>query len=260
MSLTIRQLSVPIAGCHIVTDASLSIAPGKLVGLIGANGAGKTTLLRASAGLIPGKTGNVLIDGISADTLSPRQRAKQMAYLPQGQAIDWALSVRDVVALGRFPFQGRFGRQTGTDITAINATLDRLGLTGLADRQATTLSGGERALVLLARALTVGAPYLLADEPTAALDPARQLQVMALLKSEAVSGKGVLVVLHDLNLAARYLDQVVVMEKGQVIADGPPSEVLTAETLQRAYGITPLTGEENGERWLIPWERTPSRD
>ena len=255
MSLDIREMSVPIGDCHIVHDASLTVPKGKLVGLIGANGVGKTTLLRSAAGLLTAATGEVLIDDTPAASLTPRERARKLAYLPQGAQIDWALTVRDVVALGRFPFQGRFGHRTDRDETIIDEVMTRLGLSSLALRDATTLSGGERAMVLLARALAVGAPYLLADEPTAALDPARQLSVMEFLKEEAARGTGVLMVLHDLSLAARFLDHVVVMSGGNIIANGPPGEVLTSQTLEAAYGITPISGEIDGERWLLPWRR-----
>lgn len=255
MSLLVRKLSVPLADCHIVEDASLAIEPGRLTGLIGANGAGKSTLLRAVAGLIPDTSGDILIDDTPAAQLPPRQRAHRLAFLPQTQEIGWALTVRDIVALGRHPFQGPLGRLTGEDRAIVGQTLDRLGLTSLAERQVTSLSGGEKARVLLGRALAVEAPYLLADEPTAALDPARQLDVMELLRKEARDGKGVLVVLHDLNLAMRFLDEVLVMHRGRIIASGPPREVLTEETLKTAYGITPLRGEADGEAWLLPWRR-----
>lgn len=110
-------------------------------------------------------------------------------------------------------------------------------------------------MVLLARALCVSAPYLLADEPTASLDPARQLEVMEHLRNEAQRGTGILIVLHDLTLASRFMDHVVIMHKGRIIAEGPPPATLTAETLEYAYGVSPLSGIENGESWLIPWKR-----
>ncbi|RFB05760.1 ABC transporter ATP-binding protein [Parvularcula marina] len=256
MSLIVRKLSVPLGECHIVEDASLTVEPGNLTGLIGANGAGKSTLMRAIAGLLPDAKGEVRLDDITTASLTPRQLAHRLAYLPQGQQVDWSLTVRDVVGLGRFPFQGRFGRPSAEDRAIVEDTIGRLGLSAIAERAATSLSGGERALVLLGRALAARTPYLFADEPTAALDPARQLEVIDLLSAEAKSGKGILVVLHDLNLASRYLDQVIVMHRGRIIADGPPAEVLCEDTLQTAYGITPLTGESDGQRWLIPWRRT----
>lgn len=255
MSLDIKDLSVTLGERRVVSEASFTVSPGKLTGLIGANGAGKSSLLRAVMSLIPSTTGDVSLDGQSLRELTPRAQARKIAYLPQGGRPEWALHVRDIVALGRFPFQGPFGRLSTTDREIVEKIITRLDLEAFRDRPVTALSGGERSLVLLARALATEAPYLLADEPTASLDPARQLEVMELLRAEARRGTGLLVVLHDLPLAARFLDEVIVLADGRVIAQGPPGEVLGPKTLEAAYGVTPLSGEVEGERWLLPWRR-----
>ncbi len=255
MKLEAQDVSVRIADCHIVNRAKLSVEAGEMVGLIGPNGAGKSTLVRALAGVVPHE-GRVTLDGVPSGQMSPRQRARALAYLPQDQRVEWAISVRDVVALGRHPFQQGFARLTSEDQDAIEAALEEVGASNLADRSARVLSGGELTRVLLARALAVRAPLLLADEPVAALDPYHQLHVMDILRARAQAGTGVLVVLHELTLASRFLDRVIVMKAGDVVHDGPPQDVLTREVLQSVYGVTPLIGEENGQRWLLPWDRS----
>ncbi len=254
MRLAARGLTVRIAGCAIVHDATLALAPGEFVGLLGPNGAGKSTLVRALAGVIA-HDGEVLLDGAPARRMAPRERARALAYLPQDRRVEWGITVRDVVALGRHPYQGRFARLTPADAQAIDAAIAAVGAGGIADRSAKVLSGGETARVLLARALAVGAPLLLADEPIAALDPFHQLQVMEILRARADAGTGVLAVLHDLTLAARFLDRVIVMNGGEIVREGPPGQVLDRALLEEVYGVTPLIGEHEGSRWLLPWRR-----
>ena len=211
----------------VVRDVSLSVASGECVALLGPNGAGKTTLLRALLGLVP-------FEGLSSlAALPPLERARRAAWLPQTREVAWPVPVRDLVALGRHPHArgGRAGE------TAVEAALDRLGLGPLADRPATELSGGEQARVLLARALAQETPLILADEPVAGLDPARQIEAMATLAALAREGRGVLVSLHDLSLALRHATRAVLMKDGSVVADGPPGEVLTPERLAEVFGI-----------------------
>ena len=254
MKLEAREVTVRAGECPIVNGASLRLGPGEFVGLLGPNGAGKSTLLRALASLIRHE-GEVLLDGTPTIRLAPRSRARMLAYLPQERQVEWGITVREVVALGRHPFQRRFARLTQEDQSAIDAALAEVGVGGIAGRSANVLSGGEMARVLLARALAVGAPLLLADEPVAGLDPYYQLHAMEILRARADAGSGVLVVLHDMTLAARFLDRVIVMKDGEIVGDGPPASVLNAETLQQVYGVSPLVGEHRGMRWLLPWER-----
>ncbi|MEO0465547.1 MAG: ABC transporter ATP-binding protein [Pseudomonadota bacterium] len=255
MSLVAKDVQVDISGCAIVHSANLTLAPGELVGLIGPNGAGKTTLLKAILGLRPPTSGDVHINGETTTDLSSKAFARQVAYLPQDHHVEWDLTVRDVVELGRHPHRGRFGGKTADCDTIVETCLREVELPGLADRKFAVLSGGEKARVLLARALAVRAPYLLADEPVAALDPYHQLHVMELLRARAKAGDGVLTVLHDLTLAARFLDRVVIMDAGEIVCDGPPGDVLTTQRLESVYGVTPLMGEADGTSWLIPWQR-----
>ncbi|MFC3314375.1 ABC transporter ATP-binding protein [Falsigemmobacter intermedius] len=219
-------------------DATLQIFPGEFVGLIGPNGAGKTTLLRAAIGMIPaGGTSSLLAHKIAA-------RPRHVAYLAQEREVVWPISVREVVALGRraHPDCG------GDDQARADAILQALDLSEFANRQIPDLSGGERARVLLARALAQGAPLLLADEPCAALDPIHSIRTAKLLRDEALAGRAALATLHDLPLAARWCTRLVVIERGVIVADGTPDQVLAPELCRRVFGIS-LT--RHGQSWLL---------
>ena len=255
MSLAATDIRVTVGGCPIVQDASLTVAPGEIVGLIGPNGAGKSTLLKAVLGLRNRDTGSVSIGGKNLAGLAAKAIARQVAYLPQDHQVAWDLTVRDVVELGRHPHRGRFGGKTPDCDAVVDDRLRETDLIGLATRKFAVLSGGEKARVLLARAMAVRAPFLFTDEPVAALDPYHQLHVMDLLKARAAAGDGVLVVLHDLTLASRFLDRIIVMARGDILADGAPDAILTEERLRSVYGIQSLSGEHRGQPWLIPWDR-----
>ena len=242
------NLSVTLGGRQVVAGISTELTGG-LIGLVGPNGAGKSSLVRAIAGLVPSE-GTILIDGKRA--LPLRERARRIAYLPQGQAVFWPVTVERLVALGRLPHLAPFARPAHTDHAAIERALTRTDLLDLRDRSIDELSGGERARVLLARALAVEAPLLLTDEPLAALDPAHQIEVMQLLRAEAARGAAVIAVLHDLTLAARWCDRLLLMDKGQLVADGAPREVLTAERIDAVYGVSAFIGEAEGEPLIVP--------
>jgi iron complex transport system ATP-binding protein len=226
-----------------------------LIGVIGPNGAGKSTLARAVLGLVAPAAGRILIDDTPLDELTRPELARRIAYLPQGQQLGWPLSVARLVALGRLPHLAPFSRLADCDRAAIDRAMARTDVAVLAARTATELSGGERARTLLARALAVEAPALIADEPLAALDPAHQLDVMALLAEEAGQGRLVVAVLHDLAMAARFCQRLLLLSDGRLIADGPPDAVLTAERLAGAYGVRAWNGEAEGHRLVVPIER-----
>ena len=242
------NLSVKLGGRQVVAGISTELAGG-LIGLVGPNGAGKSSLVRAIAGLVPSQ-GTILIDGKPA--LALRERARRIAYLSQGQAVFWPVTVERLVALGRLPHLAPFARPADADHNAIERALTRTDLLDLRDRSIDQLSGGERARVLLARALAVEAPLLLADEPLAALDPAHQIEVMQLLRAEAARGATVIAVLHDLTLAARWCDRLLLMDQGQLVADGAPRQVLTAERIDAVYGVSAFIGEAEGEPLIVP--------
>jgi iron complex transport system ATP-binding protein len=233
--LQVRGLMHAIAGSVLLRELALDVAAGELVGVIGPNGAGKSTLLRCLAGLELPQHGTILLDATALSQLGLEQRARRIAWLEQRPQLHWPLRVEQVVALGRLPWRDQ--PQAQPDATVVQHTLERCGLLHLRSREFPALSEGEKLLVNLARVLAVEARLILADEPTAALDPRQQLRVMALLQAEARSGKAVLAVLHDLTLAARYCDRLVLLHQGTVVASGAPGVVLTAQHLARVYGV-----------------------
>ena len=238
VTIRVEGLCANLGRRAVLQDIDATLAPGALIGIIGPNGAGKSTLVRAMLGLIDTTRGSVTIDGHAIATLPPRDRARAIAYLPQGQTLHWPLSVERLVALGRLPHLGPMSRIGAADHDAIAAAMARTDVAHLADRIATELSGGERARVMLARALAVGAPGLAVDEPLAALDPGHQIDVMQLLAREARAGGLVIAVLHDLSMAARYCDRLLLLDRGTLVADGSPDTVLTQDRLRAVYGIT----------------------
>jgi iron complex transport system ATP-binding protein len=255
--LSARDLSVSLGGNAVIRNASLTLEAGRFVVLIGPNGAGKTTLLRALAGLIPA-IGAIAVDGKPLAELSRQQRARTIAFLPQGHPVHWPLAARDIVALGRFPHGALDpARLSPEDAAIVDAAMTRTGTIALADRIVQTLSGGERARIMLARVLAVGAPILLADEPTAALDPHHQIGVMEDLRAEAHRGTLVVAVTHDLPLAARLADTVILMHRGEILHHGTPETVLTDAVLADVYGIRAISQEIAGERLLVPWKLVP---
>lgn len=253
--LEAEHLTVELGGTRILDDVSFDVAPGEVVGLIGPNGAGKSTLLRALLGLVPTRAGHVALGGASLDTMAPKARARLLAYAPQGAPIHWPLTVERLVELGRMPHIGPWQKLATEDFARVEAALAATETTHLRRRIVTSLSGGERAGVMLARAIAVDAPWLLADEPVASLDPYHQIEVMEILRELGKSGTGVVVVLHDLALAMRYCDRLVLIDHGKVVASGPPDKVLTASNLQEVYRVEVIEGDHQGEAFLIPWQR-----
>lgn len=234
--LAARNLFVRLDRTLIVKDASLTLRKGEFTALVGPNGAGKTTLVRAIAGLLPAE-GEIELGGQMLAALPPRERAKRIAYLPQGNTFHWPMPVEQIVALGRYPHGDPFSPPTEADRLAVADALAVTGTQALAQRPVTHLSGGEKARVALARALATGAKVLLADEPTMSLDPRHQLTVMDLMREQARRGGAVLAVVHDLALAARYADRVITIQEGRVSADARPQDALNAERIASVFGV-----------------------
>ena len=239
MSATLLQaqdVDVFLGGALVVEKASLALRAGELVALVGPNGAGKTTLIRALAGLVPA-VGEITLAGQELAAMGGRARARGVAYLPQGHVFHWPMQVEGVIALGRHPHMDPFSAASPADRAAVARAMERTTTEAFATRPVTTLSGGERACVALARVLATEAPVLLADEPTASLDPRHQLIVMQLLRQAAQDGGAVLAILHDLTLAARFADRVLVMDRGKIVADAAPDAALAPERLAAVFGI-----------------------
>ena len=224
--LTLDKLSVFRGDCPVVDSVSLALEPGDFIGLIGPNGAGKTSLMRAALGILEHK-------GSSSLAVMPQSdRAKQAAWLPQDREIAWGLSVRDLVGLGRLPF-GSIQKHD----RHVEAAIIKMELATFSDRIATQLSGGEQARVLIARALAQDTPILMADEPTASLDPANQISTLKTFSELAQDGRGIIASIHDLGLAARYCTKLALLHRGKLVAFGSADAVLTPDNLRTVFSI-----------------------
>ena len=234
MSLIAHDLSLIRGEAEVLSGVTASLEPGAITAIVGPNGAGKSSLLMALAGLLDPAGGEVQLDGERLAALDPRTRARAIGYLPQSADIAWDVAVETLVALGRMPHnEGRGDSRR----EPVHAALHALDLEALAHRPVSTLSGGEKARVLLARVLAGEPRWVLADEPLAALDLAHQLRLVGHLKSCAQQGTGVVIVLHDLALAMNHADRVLVLDQGRLVADAPPTEALALAILEQVWGI-----------------------
>ncbi|MGV0036627.1 MAG: ABC transporter ATP-binding protein [Candidatus Azotimanducaceae bacterium WSBS_2022_MAG_OTU7] len=244
--LSLRNIGLSIADKVILEDINLELTSGELVVLLGANGAGKSSVLRSSLGLAPVRTGESRLDGQLVTKLTPADRAKRVAYLPQKRPMAWPIKVFDVVSLGRYAYGVNLGNLKGEDLDRVEAAIASCGLEPLRNRRVDTLSGGEAARVHVARAFAANAALLLADEPTAALDPKHQLDVMQLIRRYVDAGGGALVVGHEASLAARFADRLVWMRGGKIVADGTIEETMTEAMMAEIYGVSAQIDEIAG--------------
>lgn len=260
MKLEAAGICINFDAVPLLRDVDLSVASGEIVGLIGPNGSGKTTLLRVLAGLRRSDGGTVKLDNRNVEDITERELSKHIAYLAQGGDVHWPMRVDALVELGRLPHRQPFRGHDSSDRAAIEQALLSADVEYFRHRTMAHLSGGERMRVLLARALAVQASLLLADEPVAALDPLHQLKVMELLRSTARKGTGVVVVLHDLSLAARFCDRLILIARGRVTAHGRPAEVLSPEHLALAYGVDIICGASGGIPYFLPRAAASTRN
>jgi iron complex transport system ATP-binding protein len=253
MEIEAKGLAVRFGRMTLLRRINMAIRAGEMVGLIGPNGSGKTTLLRILANLRSPDEGTVSYAGHSSAEIGPRRLSQQIAYLAQGANVHWPMRVETLVALGRLPHRRPMQGLISGDRAAIERAMVACDVVAFRDRTMSEVSGGERLRILLARALAVEAEMLLADEPIAALDPLHQLQVMELLKRTAREDRGVVMVLHDLALAARYCDRLVLLAGGGILAEGKPSDVLTDSHIAQAYGVEVVRGQKDDVPYLLPW-------
>lgn len=243
MSFNVNHLTLDREQRTVLSDVALAVGPGELVALLGPNGAGKSTLLAAMAGELAWVAGTVQIDGLNLEKLSALEQAQRRAVVTQQASLNFALRVKDVLQMGAYPYPQVSQEQIDQWLTRALSLVDLL---SLQEKVYTALSGGEQQRVQLARALVQcfaieqhnGVAYLLLDEPLASLDPRHQVQFMQVLEQLVCSAQiGVLIVVHDLNVAARHCHRLVLLNEGCVIGNGPPSEVLTPVLLKQAYGL-----------------------
>jgi iron complex transport system ATP-binding protein len=240
--IRVVDLAVSRGEERVLDGVDIAVDRGSFVGLVGPNGAGKTTLLRTLAGALDPDAGRVVLDGTDATALDQRAVARRVALVPQEPALDFSFSVRQVVEMGRHPHVPRFGDDD--DPERVGAALDRTATAPLADRPVTELSGGERRRVLLARAVAQDTPALLLDEPTASLDVHHTVRTLELVSTLVADGRAALAAIHDLDVAARYCDELVVLADGAVVGAGTPEDVLTADVVERAFGGRATVGRD----------------
>ena len=243
-TLVVDDVSVTLGDSEVLLGVSLRVERGELVGLVGPNGAGKTTLLGAIRGTISPSAGRVVVDGQPVAGLSARAVGRLVATVPQETELSFSFPVETAVEMGRHPHIGRFGTAGPDDRRTVADAIERSALADLADRPVTDLSGGERQRVLFARALAQETPLLLLDEPTANLDINHAIRTLDLVRSVVDDGRAAVAAIHDLNLAARYCDRLVLLTEGQVVASGTPRAVLTSETLEAAFGARTVVAED----------------
>ncbi|MSO64958.1 MAG: ABC transporter ATP-binding protein [Alphaproteobacteria bacterium] len=256
--LAATDLAVSLGGRVVLDGVTLSLKQGELLGVVGPNGAGKTTLLRALAGLIDLDRGRIDLEGSPFTAMARAERGRRIAYVPSANVTHWPLVVERVVALGRLPHLSPWSRPTAVDTAAVARAIRAAGIEHLVGRPVTALSSGERARVLIARALATEARLFFADEPVAALDPHHQLRVLDLLVERCRAGAGAMIVLHDLSLAGRYCDRLLVLDRGRMVAMGPARVVLTADLLADVYGIVATQSPVDKPYYLVPLRRVPT--
>jgi cobalamin transport system ATP-binding protein len=236
-TLEAKAISVRRTGHWILSDASMTLVPGEVLAIAGPNGSGKSTLLRALAGIWNVDQGSVLLDGKPIEEYSRKALARRVAFVPQEQRTEFAFTVEQFVAMGRYPHRGRFSAESAQDRQVVSHALHRCDIVALRNRAVNTLSGGEHQRALIARSLAVEPQYVLLDEPTASLDVEHTLQVLDICRTLAGDGHAVALATHDLNLVARYADKVLLLQEGRLAHSGPLQEVLTSQNIEATFGV-----------------------
>ncbi len=242
--IDVDDVSVSLGGTAVLDDVSASVPEGRFVGLIGPNGAGKTTLLRTVSGVLDPDAGRVTIDGDDVATLSSQASSQRVAVVPQDTTVSFDFSVEQVVEMGRHPYRTRFGGGNADDRRIVQDAMERVDVERFADRLVGSISGGERQRAILARALAQDTPVLLLDEPTASLDVTRQVETLALVRELVEEGKTAVAAIHDLDLAARFCDDLLLLSGGKIVASGSPEGVLDGDTVSDAFDGRAVVGRD----------------
>lgn len=249
--LIVNKASINYGECEVLQDISLALAPGKIIVLLGANGAGKTTLVKALNGSLPLSNGDITLDGDRLSALSRSQIARNIAVVAQENETRFPITVLEFILSGRFLHGNAFGWESEADIELARKAMIDCDLAGFESRLMNHLSGGERQRVVLARALATGARILLLDEPTANLDPAHQAMMFRLVRERCEhSNYSAIVITHDLNLAAEFADEIVMLSRGRIAAGGTPESVLTPENIKDVFGVRVLLDQNPASRKL----------
>ena len=250
--LEIRDLRVVVPGKVLLHDIRAHVGHGTITAVLGPNGAGKSTLLKAVAGVQDGASGEVLLDGRPLKRWPRPEIACRMAYLPQYRPIAISLPVRDLVTMGRFPHLGAWKRPGPADRAAVEAAMERLEIAHLAERDASTLSGGELQRTYLARCLAQGSPLLVLDEPLTGLDIGHQMQLLSLLEGLAAEGRTILWSVHDLRLAGEHAREAWLLDQGALVKTGSVSEVLGSDEASRAFGVRMESQPDGTWKFSLP--------
>lgn len=255
--IEISDLSVSFGDTEVFESLSTDIPEGSFLGLVGPNGAGKSTLLRTLSGAVTPDSGTVSIDGVDVEARTSREHSRLVSVVSQDTSLAFSFEVRHFVEMGRTPYRSRFAPPDEVDRARVDRALDRTNTTQFETRSVDELSGGERQRVVLARALAQNTPVILLDEPTASLDVNHQVEILSLVADLAASGKTVVAAIHDLDLAARFCDELLVLAGGSCIDRGPPADVLAAETIDSAFGATSVISS-NPVTWTPSVTTVPS--
>ncbi|MGD9587810.1 MAG: ABC transporter ATP-binding protein [Pyrinomonadaceae bacterium] len=247
-----ENISFSYGAGPVLDGLSLELRPGEFVGLIGANGSGKTTLMRILLGFLRPGSGTVFLKGDPVLGLARREIAKRATLVQQDTYIDFAFTVREVVAMGRTPYLGRFTPEGPVDASIIDRAMAETETDRFAARPVTELSGGERQRVHLARAMAQDTEIILLDEPTANLDLTHQIEALEMIRSMTQQGKTAFAAIHDLGLASRYCDRLVLLSGGRIAADGPPASVITEENLLRHFNLKARVSREAEGLHIFP--------
>ena len=257
-ALAFEDVALRLGGRELLRGVSLALAPGEIVALVGRNGAGKTTLFRVASRILRPERGEVRIAGRPIGSLSRRELARELAVVPQDVGIPFPFRAGEIVLMGRAPHQGGLGFESADDLARARAAMEAVGVAELASRDVTALSGGERQLVLVARALAQDPRVLLLDEPTAHLDLRHRTVVVERVRRFVEEGRSALVVSHDLNLAARSCDRIALLAEGRLLACGKPAEVLDAAALRATFGIeADVLAGPDGAPLVVPRRASP---